>query len=949
MRLDTETGLFHTDYAPIARGNLKKSAIVERILSDDPDIRMPPTSANKDLTAQEIRLLQQWIKRGAKWEPHWAFQKPHDNTPPGPRKRQWPNNAIDDYIANRLTLNGLTPSKITNSYTLIRRVFLDLIGLPPTSNEVKEYSSTIVNKDGEIDQDAYSSLVDNLMRRPQYGERWARRWLDLARYADTNGYEKDRDRNMWPYRDWVIRAINSRMPFDQFTIEQLAGDMLPMATVSQRVATGFHRNTMLNEEGGIDPLEFRFYAMTDRVATTGTTWLGLTTGCAQCHTHKYDPITHRQYYEFMAFMNNTDEPDLDIPDAATDKAHEDNLARAGELIGKLRGQYPHNDDQLDKDFQAWLGEQRKRIRNWEAVSPKKMKTNLPHLQLERNHVIFASGDSSKHDVFELDFDIPRDQVTAIRLEALPDPRLPNYGPGMTNYEGTIGDFFLTEFELHVDGKRIELAKAAHSYAKNRYGNQDTSAQLMIDGDIQTGWSVHNGQAKRHVAVIAPTSPIPAGHWKVVMHFGRHFSSSLGKFRLSLANDTKPITALELPPAYEQLLYIPDEQQTSEQRNTLLTQFLLQTSELKEQAERIRALQEKPRYQRAMVMQERPLQNPRPTHRHHRGEFLNPREEVTPQPLSFLHSFPEDLPRNRLGFAYWIMSKENPLTARVIANRQWDAFFGQGLVATVDDFGFQGSPPSHPLLLDHLATQLIENEWSIQWLHKYIVTSATYQQASRVNPDALTVDPENRLLSYFPRIRLDAEVFRDAVLQSSGLLSPKMYGPPVKPLQPEGIASAAYGSPKWTASTGEDRYRRSLYTYTKRTAPFAMFNTFDAPSGESCTAKRNRSNTALQALTVLNDVMFLDIAKQFGTTLSKQDSSPPTNVEEAFLRILSRPPNEIEMRTVTRYYQSLLNEYKANPKLAKTLVGIEGEAGTEAAAWTGVVRMLFSTDEAINKN
>jgi len=949
MRLDTEAGLFHADNAPIARGNLKKSAMIDRILSDDPDIRMPPPSANKDLSSEELRLLQQWIKLGAKWEPHWAFQKPLDRTPPGPRKRQWGNNAIDDYIANRLAQNKLTPSKTTDPHTLIRRVFLDLIGLPPTADEVKKYSATLSNQLGEIDQDAYSSLVDHLMQRPQYGERWARRWLDLARYADTNGYEKDRDRNMWPYRDWVIRAINSGIPFDQFTIQQLAGDMLPTATASQRVATGFHRNTMLNEEGGIDPLEFRFYAMTDRVATTGTTWLGLTTGCAQCHTHKYDPITHRQYYELMAFMNNTDEPELDIPDSGTDKVHENNLARADELIGKLRSQYPHDDDQLKKNFQVWLDEHRQRLRNWDAVSPRKMKTNLPHLQLERNHVIFASGDSTKHDVFELELDITRDQVTAIRLEALPDPRLPNYGPGMTNYEGTIGDFFLTEFELYVDDQRIELAKAVHSYAKNRYGNQDTSAQLMIDGDIQTGWSVHNGQAKRHVAVIAPIDPIPAGHWKVVMHFGRHFSSSLGKFRLSLANDTKPISALELPPAYEQLLYLPDQEQTTEQRNILLTQFLLQSSELKEQSDRILALQEKPRYQRAMVMQERPPQNPRPTHRHHRGEFLNPREEVTPEPLKFLHQFPDDQPRNRLGFARWIMSDDNPLTARVVANRQWDALFGQGLVATVDDFGFQGSPPSHPLLLDHLAIQLIKHQWSIQWLHKYIVTSATYQQASRIKPEALTADPENRLLSYFPRIRLDAEVFRDAVLQSSGLLSPKMYGPPVKPLQPAGIASAAYGSPKWIASTGEDRYRRSLYTYTKRTAPFAMFNTFDAPSGEFCTAKRNRSNTALQALTVLNDVMFLDIAKQFGAALSKQDSPLPTKMEEAFLRIFSRPPNEVEMRTVTKYFHSLIKEYKEDPKLAKTLVGIEGEPGIDAAAWTGVVRVLFSTDEAINKN
>ncbi len=949
MRLDTQQGLFHGDAPPVTPGSLKRSPLVERIQASDPDVRMPPASVNKDLTQREIQLLTRWIKQGADWESHWAFQQPQNTTLKKPRRGEWGNNEIDRFVLQRMKAAGLHPSTTAEPHTLIRRLYLDMIGLPPTPAELEQALALVFPDNGELDQHTYAELVDQLMEKPQYGERWARRWLDLARYADTNGYEKDRDRNMWPYRDWVIRAINSGMTFDQFTVEQLAGDLLPNATTDQRIATGFHRNTMLNEEGGIDPLEFRFYAMTDRVATTGTTWLGLTTACAQCHTHKYDPITQRQYYELMAFMNNTDEPELDIPDDNIDRKHAADLERAEGLIARLAEQHPKKGEELNFVFQQWLAQQRSRQRDWQPVSPVSMKANLPHLQLERDHVIYASGDSTKHDIFELEFDITQENVRALRLEALPDPRLPNYGPGMTNYEGTIGDFFLTEFELSVDNQRIELQKAVHSYAKNRYGNQDTSAQLMIDGDIQTGWSVHAGQGKRHLSVISPAEPIPAGRWKLVMHFGRHFSSSLGKFRLSVATDDKPLSAAELPEASEQLLSLTDGELTDEQRALLRTQFFLQAPQLKEQATRIHKLQEKPRYQRALVMQERPAQNPRPTHIHHRGEFLSPEEEVTPAALNFLHHYPDDLPRNRLGLAKWLVAAENPLTPRVIANRQWDAFFGKGLVTTLGDFGFQGSAPSHPLLLDHLAIQLAEHQWSLRWLHKYIVTSATYQQSSRVKADALATDPDNTLLSYFPRVRLEAEIFRDSILHSAGLLSRKMYGPPVRPIQPEGITAAAYGSPKWIPSAGEDRYRRSIYTYTKRTAPFAMFNTFDAPSGEFCTAKRNSSNTALQALTILNDVMFLDVARQFGTEIARLEVGDDEKLDAAFLRILCRPPTPEERGAVAEYYQSLLDEYKSNPEQAQAFVKRENEAAINDAAWTGVVRILFSTDEAINKN
>nr|MCS5630292.1 PSD1 and planctomycete cytochrome C domain-containing protein [Pirellulaceae bacterium] len=885
MRLDTRGGLFDEEISPIVPRDTAASEMYLRITHADPDIAMPPVDATSQITSDEREVIRRWIEQGAVWENHWSF-----NPVPTPRPSRNPshptslvrgNHPIDSFIRSRQHPHGLRSNLPARPYVLIRRLYLDLIGLPPTVEQADHWRATAFTQRGTIKRPQFATLVDELINSKQYGERWARRWLDLARYADTNGYEKDRDRNMWPYRDWVIQAINDSMPFDQFTIEQIAGDMLPAASTSQRIATGFHRNTMLNEEGGIDPLEFRFYAMTDRVATTGTTWLGLTVGCAQCHTHKYDPITHREYYQLMALMNNSDEPELDIPDAKVDQQYQTNLDKAQQLMRDLPSHWPTGDsgkaqasakDVIEQRFSKWLAQQRTRVRNWTTIKPAKFSANLPHLELEDDGIIFASGDSTKHDVYHLEFSVDLNNATALRIEALPDPRLPNKGPGMTNYEGTIGDFFLTEFQLRAGGNPIVFNTAEHSYAKNRYGDKDTSAKTMIDGDIQTGWSVHQGQGQRHVAVLRPASPIPSGKWSLTMHFGRHFSSSLGKFRLSVATDDKPLSADELPPAVERLLLITPASLSIEQHQMLRDEFLLNTKELAEHAKEIRELRKRIPLQHALVLQQRPTSNPRETYIHHRGEFLNTKgESLQGSGLDALHTFEDKFTADRLGLAQWIVSPNNPLTARVVANRNWQAFFGEGIVRTLDDFGFQGQPPSHPQLLDHLASSLVANDWSIKWLHKYIVTSATYQQSSVVDADEYKQDPSNQWLSRFPRSRIDAEIIRDASLLSAGILSDKMFGPPVKPPQPAGITETAYGSPKWVSSNGEDRYRRSIYTKVKRTAPFAMGLTFDAPSGEYCTARRDKSNTALQALTLLNDVMFMEISQSTALQLTNTKS------------------------------------------------------------------------------
>ena len=497
--------------AAIVPGDPEGSELVRRVFATDPAERMPPPDSNLSLTAAQQEILRQWIAEGAEYTDHWAFVRPQPVQPPEVEREQWVRTAIDRFILARLEAEGIAPSERADRYSLIRRASLDLIGLPPSPAEVDAF----VN---DPSPDAYERLIDRLLASPHYGERWARRWLDLARYADTNGYEKDRVRSVWPYRDWVIDALNAGMPFDQFTIEQLAGDMLPDATLDQRIATGFHRNTMLNEEGGIDPLEFRFHAMTDRVATTGTAWLGLTIGCAQCHTHKYDPISHHEYYSLMAFLNNADEPELDLPSATAEQQYQQQLFEAFRLLADLTQEVPTTDPR----FTDWLRERRAESVRWTPLVPTAMSSNLPLLTLEDDATVFVSGDTTKLDVYELTYRPGAAAITAVRLEALPDDRLPAHGPGMTYYEGTKGDFFLGEFVVEVDGAAAAIGSASESYGKNRFGSNPVSAALCTDGDVQTGWSVDARQGERHTAVFVFQEPLrDVGELTLRMTFGRH--------------------------------------------------------------------------------------------------------------------------------------------------------------------------------------------------------------------------------------------------------------------------------------------------------------------------------------------------------------------------------------------------------------------------------------------
>jgi hypothetical protein len=937
----------------IVPGKPGDSELVSRVFAEDEGERMPPAAAKLPLSESDKEVLKQWIAEGAPYTTHWAFVPPRAELPPQVDDSGWARTAIDSFIRARLNAEGLKPSDPADRATLLRRVSLDLVGLPPLPEEVEEF---VV----DTSPNAYEKQVDRLLASPHYGERWARRWLDLARYADTNGYEKDRPRSIWPYRDWVIKALNADMPFDQFTLDQIAGDLLPGAGPEERIATGFHRNTMLNEEGGIDPLEFRFYAMTDRVATTATVWLGLTLGCAQCHTHKFDPIPQRDYYQFMALLNNADEPEAAVPTPEIVRSRRQLEEKITNLVGGLRNRYPvgekpEPDDsraievrriaRFESSFREWLGRQAGDAVRWTVLTPKKATANVPILTVQPDGSVLARGDQSKRDLYTLEFNTDLRWITAIRLEALPDERLPRGGPGRIYYEGPFGDFFLSEVTVTAGGKLVKLKRATAS------GPNGAAASAAIDGDPQTGWMLGAGQGRAHSAVYQLNSPLQnAGNLVIELLFERYYAAGLGRFRISASADPRPITARETPADIEDLLLIPDDRRTAMQIEQLRRYYAMVAPELAQERETIERLRrEMPSPVTTLVMQERPPDGARPTYLHNRGEFLQPTERVAPAVLSILPPLPKEVAPNRLALARWLMSPANPLSGRVTMNRQWSALFGRGLVRTEGDFGYQGEPPSHPELLDWLALEFPRQGYSMKRMHKLIVMSATYRQTSRATPTLQARDPDNRLLARGPRVRLEAEVIRDSALRASMLLSEKLGGPSVFPLQPPGVSTeGAYGGLEWHPSPGGDRYRRGLYTFTKRTTPYAMALTFDAPSGEVCVARREVSNTPLQALTLLNDPVFQEAAQALGRLMAAGHEPLEKRASNLFQRCLARRPDRDELERLVSFFQAQKRRFEQKALDASQIAGPgEGDVD-ERAAWTVLARAILNLDESVTK-
>ena len=858
------------------------------------------------------------------------------------------------FTLSQMEKRNLKPSPEADKSTLVRRVYLDLIGLPPTPDEADAFIKDLSPK-------AYEKLVDRLLNSKHYGERWARLWLDLARYSDTNGYEKDRPRSIWPYRDWVIKALNRDLPYDEFSIKQLAGDMLPNRATEGRIATGFHRNTMLNEEGGIDPLEYRFYSMVDRVATTGTVWLGLTTGCAQCHSHKYDPISHTDYYRLMALLNNADEPELAVKDPPVVARRQALLEQIDRLTRDLSKQFPpaagsgpiaeRRRQNVTEKFSAWVQEAERQAVLWTALRPSRLESNLPRLEVLEDGSIFSRGDITKRDVFELTF--PLDDIespmTALRLEALPDERLPAGGPGRAYYEGRKGDFFLSEVTGTIDGRPVTFSSASHSYGKISIGSGNANATNVIDGDGSTGWSTAGREGEAHQLVLNLAKPIDSKKPLVLkLVFERHFAASLGRFRISVTSSTDSPKATAVPVDMEQLLVQGHKTWTVAERDVVENYFLGVTPLLAEARKPIEQLKAKlPSFPTTLIFEERPADNPRKTYRHHRGEYLSPREEVKPGVPSMFPPLPEAQPANRLTFARWLVSERNPLVSRVAVNRAWRAFFGNGLVRTQGDYGTQSDPPTHPDLLDWLSCEFVERGWSLKKLHRMIVLSATYRQSSVITKDRLIADPENLWLSRGPRFQVEAEMVRDILLKASGLLSTKLGGPSVYPPQPASVTALAYGNTPWKASEGEDRYRRSLYTFSKRTAPFAAYAVFNGPTGENCIAKRDRSTTPLQALTLLNDEMFLEMARALAAEAMKTETDRESIATEIFRRLLTRPPAGRELRALLAFYEQQQGRFAAGELDAAKVAGIK-KASPDRAAWVMAARAVMNLEETITK-
>ncbi|MHB9005500.1 MAG: PSD1 and planctomycete cytochrome C domain-containing protein [Limisphaerales bacterium] len=970
----------------LAPGRSDGSSLFTRVVTTDPADVMPPQGDR--LTAEQVSLLKAWIDTGAEWPDadsrrHWAFLKPERPAPPRLESSQRTRHPIDAFVLAPLEREGLEPASKADRTTLIRRLSLDLIGLPPTIAEVDAFLA-------DRQPGAYERLVERLLASPHYGEKWGRHWLDAARYADTHGYEKDQPRTLWPYRDWVINAFNQDLPFDQFTIDQLAGDLVPEATPDQIIATGFLRNSMFNEEGGVDPEQFRVDSIVDRVDTVGKAFLGLTIACAQCHTHKYDPITQREYYRFFAFLNNDDEPDFEV---LTVEQRGKRRAILDE-VATLERQALRDDPDLNARLDGWERDSGKFVGDWKVLPPDDWH-GQPGIKLERmsDDSLIALAHNPGDATYVVTFRPGLSPLTALKLEAIPHPNQRSGGPGRSES----GNFVLSELTAtlatHRDDesldRRLAWRKASASFEQPGF-----PVGAAIDGTLtnKTGWAIDAGPHRRgrpQHAVFEFEEPltVPTNlvlHLKLEQkHGGAHV---LGRFRILATTVGQPPQADPVPPEVRRLLARPAAQRTPEEQLIVFGHYRTTDTNFAALNQRIDELfKEWPTGPRTLVLANR-VEDRRVTRVFARGDFKQPTEAVEPgfpevlssrsllakgkgaeaRPIpgggeepatEIAHATdPDSDPATRLDLARWIVSPGNPLTARVIMNRVWQAYFGQGLVVTAEDFGTRADPPSHPELLDWLATEFVRQNWSLKAMHRLMVTSATYRQSSRVTPDLLERDPYNRWLARGARFRVEAEGVRDIALAASGLLSHKLGGPSIFPPIPEGVMSLGYGAPmEWKVSPGEDKYRRGLYVFWKRTVPYPGLSVFDAPNADFGCVRRAKSNTPLQALTTLNDAVFHEAAQALALrTVNEGGASDRERVRYAFRRCTGRQPTPIELETILEFLRGQ-ERYFENRTAAAVRVASPDAAHPPAdvnlhrvAAWTMVDRTLLNLDETLTR-
>jgi hypothetical protein len=908
--------------------------VLKRISSTDPDEQMPPPNFGRQLKPEQIDTLKRWVAQGAPWQAHWSFIPPKRPALPMVKNVDWPRNAVDFFVLAKLEQNGLAPSKEADDETLRRRVSLDLTGLPPCGPS------------------HYESLVDALLASPRYGERMAIRWLDAARYADTSGYQSDGERWMWRWRDWVIDAFNTNMPFNQFTIEQIAGDLLPNATLSQKLATGFNRNHRGNAEGGIVPEEYAVEYVVDRVDTTCTVWLGLTMGCARCHDHKYDPLSQREFYQIFAYFNNVPEKGKAI--------------KIGNSVPWMQAPTPAQQRELARlDYEVAAAE-----KTLTALEPRIVKAQRLHKKYQDTE----SWTITRGLRYRLEKRETFDGVKFIE-------------GGDVGAFGFFDRFSLTASVTPIEGKNgAIMSRMVESQDDSAFASIDEGWRVFLkDGRVQlhltkrwlddalrveTEEKLLPGRAQ-HITVIYDGSRVAAGvrifidgkpqKLRVLLDMlnqtfltpqpfrigagggpANRFRGQIGDVRIYnrvLSEEEVKVIAMPNGPEASRAWFLDKYAQPElrEAKNRLVS--------LREQ--RTAFFESLPT---VMIMEEMPVS--RPTHILLRGEYDKPGERVSPGVPLILGRLPAGAPKNRLGFAQWLVSEKNPLTARVAVNQMWQMVFGTGLVKTAEDFGSQGEPPSHPELLDWLATELMRTNWDVKRMMRLLVTSTTYRQSSAVSKHT-EADPDNRLLSRAPRLRLSAEMVRDQALAAAGLLVESTGGPSVKPYQPPGLGKELNGT-DLELDHGDKLFRRSLYTFWKRTSPQPTMTAFDAPGREMCSVRPTRTNTPLQALALMNDVTFVEASRGIAQRIMHDSKTPEQRVSHAFRLVLAREPKADELRLLLANWQDQLARFRSDPAAAKAFISA-GESprdeklpAAEHAAYAALCALIMNLDEAITR-
>ena len=988
LRLDTSEGASESAIVP---GDATASDLIDRVTSDDPDLVMPPPESERSLSNDQIQLLKQWIDQGAKYQGHWAFEPavrpevPTSDT----------TNPIDAFLRRKQIAKGLSPAPLADKSTLIRRVTLDLTGVPPTAAEVDAFLF-------DESDNAYERLVDRLLSSPNYGERMAIAWLDFARYADSNGFQSDGSRDLWAWRDWLVNALNQNKPFDQFTIEQLAGDMLPDATKDQIIATGFNRNHRLNGEGGRIVDEWFVETVIDRVETTGLTWLGLTLNCCRCHDHKYDPISQEEFYQLFAFFNSVDESGVLSPNGKNGENTPPLLSLATSEQSEKLETLKAAESNAAKLISTLRKSSVKRLAQWEAIResdarPAKWRvlSNLEPVStggasfktLEDDSTL-VSGKNPGFDDYTITVDGLDGKLSGLMLEVLPHESLAAKGFGRASN----GNIVLSQLNvfLESEGKKpkpvnFDRAEADYSQPNWEVANLLTAQHKKINAKLKRkGWALGGNEAVNRVPrkmILALKQPIDLpkdARLRIEMkHRSPYAGHTIGRFRFSISDDHPSRLSLNgsgLATEIKALLAIKKDDRNDEQHRQLREWFakekdaeLLAAIGKRDAAKKAAVAYEKT-IPTTMVMKER---EPKEAFILVRGEYDKPGDKVSRGLPAALPPMPANSSMDRLGLAQWIVSPSNPLTARVWVNRAWEHFFGIGIVKTTENFGSQAEYPSHPELLDYLATEFMNptslpnvntaaaQRWDMKAMHKLIVTSHAYRQSSRVTAKAMELDPDNRLVARGPRFRLTGELIRDSALSVSGLLVNQIGGPSVRPYMPEKVwdETSVYGNLRnYKHDTDDGLHRKTMYTIWKRTAAPPTMLLFDAPNREVCTIKRSRTNTPLQALSLLNEVTFVESARALAARMIIEGgSNAKSRIEFAFMNLFSRKPSPDEVLILTSGIESDEKHFTKSPDDAQKLIGV-GQwkpdrkiDPIEWAAYTMTANVLLNTDEFVMRN